>query len=76
MINQSDFCFIKEGYKGLQGIIQVKRDYRGLQGLKGVMRGQKRIQEVTGGNSWLKGATSHYRVYWELQVCFKEHGIA
>ena len=40
------------------------------------MRGQKRIQEVTWGNSWLKGATSHYRVYCEFQVCFKVHGIA
>ena len=29
------------------------------------MRGHKRIQEVTGGNSWLKPATSRYRDYWQ-----------
>ena len=49
--------------------MRVKRDNKELQGLKGVSeglvrRGHKRIQEVTGGggNSWLKGATSGYRV--------------
>ena len=39
------------------------------------MRGHKRIQEGTGSNSWLKPATSRYRDCWQLQVCFKVHGI-
>ena len=49
---------VTKGYRGLKGWVR---------GVQGVTRG---IQEVTGDYSWLQGATSDYRGYWELQVGF------